>query len=528
MILKKAIRDFLERERHDFRKYKKLSRAELNAKMAELPIRPPIWKKLYKHQRVCLLLGIMQRGFAFFLDTGMGKTLLAVALGRYFQKAEGDKKWLVLVPNKINKAEWSRELKKWGAGKERLILRGSSAAKWAKLRKSKAMFVVETYGGFIRLACEKKEVKRKRKLVVKLVPNKKKVTELKRLFQAVVADESTELQSKHALCWRVVCAMGKAGAKVFAMTGTPFGRDPTPLWGQLFLVDRGWTLGETLGLFRAALFSESRNPWGGFDYRFLQSEEKTLNRLIAHSSIRYEVDQSDLPKLIPLKRKVRLPADAMGYFEKAHAALVEAGKSGDFQEGALMFLRMRQIASGWLGYKDDDTGKRAEIEFSNNPKLEMLLSDIHSIPHKCIVFHEFVFTGSMICRALTQDGISWARISGETTEHERILADFDKPSGPQVLVLNNRFSMGPNLQAAKYGLVFEAPTRCILRKQGIRRFERQGSAHKKVFLIDYVALNTYDQRILDFLAEGKDLFEAVVNGKERGTLKRRAPKRKAA
>jgi len=514
VIARKAIQQYLSRERADYRKFKKMSFAELREQRDKLPVRPPIWKVLRKEQRVCLLLGILQRGFGFFIDTGMGKTLLSIALGRYFQKVDQDKHWLILVPNKINKAEWSRELDKWGAGKTKLILKGSSKQKWEALRATKALFVVETYGGFVRMVSEKKPNK-KGKIKLRLL--KPRVDELKRLFQGVVPDESTNLQSKHALAWRIVCALGKAGAKVFPLTGTPFGRDPTAFWAQVYLVERGWTLGETVGLFRAAFFKEKKNYWGGYEYEFKKDEEKRLNKYLAHCTIRYEADKSTLPVLTPIVRVVDLEHEAEAYYAKARTMLINAGKDGNFQECQNAFLRMRQISSGFLGYKDDLTGKRAEIEFKPNPKLELLISDIQSIPYKVIVFHDFIFSGSMVCRELTSAGVAWARISGETTEHERILTNFDKPNGPQVLVLNNKFSMGPNLQAAKYGLRYEAPLSPIIAKQGQRRFERQGSEHKKVFLYDYVASGTVDQRILDLLEEGKELFETIVNGKARAS-----------
>jgi hypothetical protein len=53
----------------------------------------------------------------------------------------------------------------------------------------------------------------------------------------------------------------------------------------------------------------------------------------------------------------------------------------------------------------------------------------------------------------------------------------------------------------------------ITRKQARRRFERQHSKHDKVFGIDLVTLGTYDQRILDMLAKGEDLFKCIIDGK---------------
>jgi len=332
-----------------------------------------------------------------------------------------------------------------------------------------------------------------------------------------VCDESTNVASRKALATRVLRQMRKTAKFAFELTGTPFGNDPTSLHSQLALLDNGHALGETLGLYRAAFFSEHKNYWGGYEYTFKKQMEPVLHRFLAHSSIRIEVDESDLPTFVSVVKEVVLPHATDVYVEKARKDLLAAAKAHSFQETKNAFLKVRQISSGFLGYDNDETGKRAQIEFRPNPKMEMLLSLLESIPeqHKVIVFHDYIFAGSMITRELTKAGISWARISGETKEHDAILANFDRPTGPRVLVLNNRFSMGPNLQAAKYGIWYENPTSCILKKQGRRRFERQGSEHKKVFGYEIVARGTYDQRILDAHKAGEDLFKSIIEGQSK-------------
>lgn len=512
MISKQAVGQFLERERKDYRPLKELPLPGLRALRDALPTRPPIWKKLSRHQRACFLLGAERRRFGFFLDTGMGKSLLSIALVRYFQKLDQVHHVLILVPNKINKAEWTRELRKWGAGKTSCILRGSSAIKLKKLESTKALFIVETYAGLSRMASVLVPAKKRGRK--KLMPSPKLVKRLAAKIDGLILDESTHIANRSALATRICNQLKKNSKVVYALTGTPFGRDPTALWSQLNLIDDGYTLGETLGLFRAAFFTESKGFWGGYEYKFQKKKEPLLNRFLAHSTIRYEVEQSDLPTLIPIVKEVSLPHDAEVYVERAREALKAA--KGNYQETQNAFLRMRQISSGWIGYGDEE-GTRAELVFPENPKMDLLASIIQSIPqeHKVIIFHDYIFSGGLIEAQLTRAGASWGRISGLTKDHDRILRDFDSPTGVQCLILNNRFGMGPNLQAAKYGIYYEAPCSVILRKQTRRRFERQGSTHKKVFQFDLVVRGTFDQRILDFHEQGKDLFEAIIEGRER-------------
>ena len=80
--------------------------------------------------------------------------------------------------------------------------------------------------------------------------------------------------------------------------------------------------------------------------------------------------------------------------------------------------------------------------------------------------------------------------------------------------MQNQMGLGPNIQIAKYGLYFEAPVSPIMRKQTQRRFERQHSQHDQVFRYDYVVRGTYDQRVLDALEEGKNLFDQIMDGRE--------------
>src|SRR5690606_40515359 len=122
---------------------------------------------------------------------------------------------------------------------------------------------VATYGGLVRMVARVEKVKRgRRKGKPKLTLQRKLVRELVATFDGVILDETSAdqaVQYRDSLAWRVCNQLSKKMAArdlpFFDLSGTPFGRDPTPLWAQMFLVDRGASLGETLGLFRSAFFT---------------------------------------------------------------------------------------------------------------------------------------------------------------------------------------------------------------------------------------------------------------------------------
>jgi SNF2 family DNA or RNA helicase len=511
LIRKAAIKAFLDRPRYDYRKYKKLSDADLEEMKAELPIRPPIWSKLDKHQKVCFLIGAAQRRFAFLLDTGMGKTMLSLALARYFEAEGSLRSGLVLVPNRANKEEWAREIEKHSPGLCYRILEGSSERKWKQLEDGRdCLLTIETYAGFIRMACELAPSKKKGKN--KLKPSPVLVRRLVKQFDGLWLDESTSVKNHLALPYRICRQISKEAELCFALSGTPFGRNPADLWPQMFLIDGGHTLGETLGLFRAAFFSSKINYWGGSEHKFKKKEDDKLHRMLANVSIRYEPKETDLPALIPIKKYVDLSSEPQAYFDKARALLLSS--HGNWQEQKNAFLRMRQISSGFLGYKDDDSGEKAQLEFDDNPKLNLLLSILETLTHKAIVFHEFLYSGRLICRELQEMGIGHRLLNGQTKDPKEALKAFDSDPKVRVLLLNNAAGgFGLNLQVAQYGIYYESPVSAIIRKQTRRRFERQHSSHDKVFQYDLLCRGTYDERILAFHKEGDDLFAAIVQGR---------------
>ncbi len=519
---KSAIRKFMNRPRKSFEKWKELGYRDLNARMRKLPVRPPIWKKLRKEQRVCLLIGAAVKRCAFFLDTGIGKTLLSISLARYFRKAKQAKSFLVLVPNNVNMYEWAHQLKEHSPKTSFTILDGSSVDKWKKLRETNSLLYIATYPGVMHMTS--KETKNKKGKTV-FARNEKHCRELEKRIDGFVFDESTELGGHSSLTWRCFRSFVKKPEKiVFLLTGTPFGKDPKMLWSQMYLVDHGETLGPTLGLFQAAFYKENRNTFSGFpEYIFRKKLTPALHEMLQNRSIAYEADESTLPPLVPIIKRVPLSRDAQAHYDDVRAQFRAAVTDKGVRDVALIkntFLRMRQISSGFVGFYDDENGSKASLEFADNPKLDALIALLKEITldHKVIVFNQFTFSGDMIERELKSNKLAYVRIYGKTKKQEEVLSKFKREDACRVLLLNNDCGgFGLNLQVAKYGIYYESPTSPIIRKQTRRRYERQGSKHKRVFQYDLVTNGTNDEDNLVALAAGRDLLEDVLRGKKKRT-----------
>lgn len=517
-IAEKYVREFLNRELIDIRPWKKLSDAELQRRCDKLPVVPPIWKKLKRTQKICFLIGATKKRFYFAKDTGMGKTLLSLALIAYFMKLQHNKRVLVLVPFRSVKDEWLLQIEKHTKLKY-CVLKGPMWYRWEQLQNTKAPIVIESYAGMMRMMCDKVTVHRGKKLrKPKLVPSRKKMKLLLTLIDGCILDEVDNAGTKNKLPFRICRKLSQHASIFFTLSGTPFSRDPTPLWGQMYLTDKGATLGPTLGLFRAAFFREEETPWA-VKYVFKKSSMDTLHRILANGMIRFEAPESDLPRVVPTDpQEVTLPPETWAYYDEALRGMRDA--KGDMRAMMNSFLRMRQISSGFLGYNDDELGKKAEFEFPDNPKLEYMLDKIETLDprKKFLVFHDFIYSGKMISHELTKMGIKHVRLSHETKDPLAIRRQFDNDPETQGFILNTQGAYGLNLQKAQYGFFYERPVRRVLYLQMRRRIERQFSEHSRIWLFDYLARNTVDLRIIQYHNEGKRLFDGIIDGKGEGAL----------
>lgn len=515
IISRRAINAFLDRERDDHSRFMRLSDAALDIRMREdLEVKPPTWYQLTRKQRAMVLLGAMHKRFAFFADTGTGKTYAAISIMQYLMKTDEARTWLVLVPNLSNKYEWKEQFEKHAPRMRYEVLEDETSSKWEQLENRQSDIYIETYAGLMHLLCKKREDGRKGKAGKnRMQPNETRVSKLQKLIEGVVCDESTFAKEHDALPYRLCARLSRTARAFFVMTGTPFGRDPLDLWSQMMLVDQGESLGETLGLFRQSFFIGTDDYWGGRKWTFDKDKSNLLYEFLAHRSITVEADLEDKPEVSRARRYVDLPKDAVEYYEQAKVQ-IKASK-GDYREMKNAFLRARQISSGFVGYRDDETGDKAQFVFAEQPKLrrleDFILGNIDP-KHKFIVFHEFKVSGRLISAMLTMRGINHRILNGETKDHEGVKRDFNSDPNVQGLLLNNSAGgYGLNLQIAKYGIYYEAPVSAIIRRQTEARFYRQFSKHAWVYIVDLVTRGTADETILGYHAEGKALWRSILN-----------------
>lgn len=515
-ISRSAVREFLNRKLKDCHSYKHLPEKVIRRRLERSKPYLQLHTKPRWLQRVSLLLGMQYRYFMFLATMGGGKTKITLDLFTYWKNERVVKRGLIFVPNAANIDGWIDEIK---IHAPHLTVTGLDQS--GKEAREEAIFrgsdlVITTYQGWCSLICDVVKVrpgrsKRKKKSGWKI--NESRAHRFEKEFQFVGWDEITKLTHYGSLYSQSARRFKPAHVR-YGFTGTPFGKNPEALWSQFFCVDRGETLGPTLGLFHQALFIEKPNPWFKYGslWKFDERMWKVLYRMLKHGSIRFGKDESpDLPPIVELEDKLRFTDEIWRYHESLIDDL-ETQKT--FKASKSVWNRMRNLCSGYLPVKDKQKNVHV-IKFQENPKMDALIERLQQIPddEKVIVFNVYQNTGKMICERLVKEKMPHIRMySG--TNNQKVMRQFKANPKIKILVASSSVAYGHNLQLASYILMYESPSDPKEREQVIARVHRTGQKRRTV-LVDIFIRGSVEERILQSIRKGQDLFARIVDGKDK-------------
>lgn len=510
MINKHAIKQFLNRKLASFDWMKKLDKDELDAELTKMQADPAA-HKLWLHQKACLLLLHTLKRFMLFVDMGGGKTLTTLSLIRHC-KQRGEKiKAIIFVPYISSTETWVEHIKDYCPDLHLVTLLGTTQENRMKLELDADVFVICYQSAVAMLHKVKKNKKGKNKWTFS-------AEEVRKVFQGfnmIVMDEVHKCKRASSLGYRMCRAISAQADYAIGLTGTPFGKEPLDLWPQMYLIDFGETLGPTLTFFQGCFYKQKKGFHTRYEYKFDTSLVGTLHKALKNASITYGIDEMiDMPP----KKYIKVPLDTTdentGFVKSTMKLLKEAQKTKDLREVESNYLKLRQLASGFLTLRGDDKS-RLQLEFKDNPKLDALQEIIEGMPSgkKVVIFHHFVYTNDLISKRLKTMGVKHARIYGKSRDPISELRRFKGDTDCTALVINSRSgSSSLNLQGANYLVFFEQPDSPIDRQQAERRLWRPGQK-ARVMIYDLLMKGTADNAIRASNRAGENLLKKVLRGK---------------
>lgn len=388
---------------------------------------------LMYHQRQCRAIARYYPHFAFFLDTGTGKTLTALQIAQ-----DRAVKTLVVCPKSIIKSAWVEDKDKWFEHMKMLPLSRNMSKKDYEL-------LAETWA--LR-TCVMTKDKLKTKLsehaqiyVVNPETFRSDLKDIQELgIQQVIIDESTTVKNPHSLITKAITGFAGSMASVYIMSGKPAPNNQLDYFAQMRLIDPS-LLGNSFFAFRNKYFD---SDYMGYNFTLKPGADVAIANRIARKSIfiRKE-DCLDLPDKTYIARRVEIPADLKKTYKQMETAQLATLLDSDTPifapNKASAIMKLRQLVSGFI--IDND-----EIVELSNYRLRELEDTIEELgDHQVIIWAQFKHEMRSIEKMLQRLGKSVVTAYSETKDLDGNIKAF-KNSEVQYIVAHPK--------TLKYGVTF--------------------------------------------------------------------------
>jgi len=318
---------------------------------------------------------------------------------------------------------------------------------------------------------------------------------LKSKFSMLVVDESTKFRNPQTARFKLLKAFVPFFARRYILTGTPTPKSLLDLFGQIYILDEGASLGRYITHYRTAYFYPSGYGW--YDWQPQPDAAKRIAKKIAPLCQVVEAKGNiELPELMYDDIWVTLPKTAREYYRRMEDDMVAAIESGTVvaANAAVASSKCRQIANGCI-YHSEEVGQYTEVHDEKLQALTDLLEQLQGDP--CLVTFEFGFDRERITRELEIPCIS----TGSPSHDSLYIKKFSKGLLPAVQGQPQSVSLGiDGLQDNCFHIaMFGVTWRLLDYEQVIDRVRRSGNKSNHVIVHRILARDTVDERVLEVL-----------------------------
>ena len=424
--------------------------------------------KAHDYQKRMIDLVIKKPRLGLFLSMGMGKTVITMtAIQELMYDRFQVSRVLVIAPKRVAEDTWTREHAKWDHLKALRISKVLGSAR-QRIRALEAEADVYVTG---------------RDNVIWLI---KYYQHLRRWpFDMIVIDELSSFKNPQAKRFRALRKVMPLVDRVVGLTGTPSPNGLMDLWAEIYLLDQGERLGNTLGAYREKYFRPgARNGYVVYKWEPFRNAQKEIEDKINDICISMSAaDYLTMPKRIDNVIPVRLsPEEAEAYkrMERDQLLRIEGDDITALNAAAVM-TKLLQIANGSVYTTEGKTVKIHEA------KLEALAEIVDTTDSPVLVFYSYKHDLSAV-----RSRIKGARV----LETEEDIADWNGGKVRVLLAHPASVGYGLNLQDGGHVIVWYGLTWSLeLYQQANARLYRQGQ-EKPVIIHHLIALGTVDEDVM--------------------------------
>ncbi len=494
---------------------------------------------------------------ALFIDLGLGKTAIALALIAQLLREGWHGKCLVIAPLRVAKATWPTEIAEWkfAAGIEHSLIRAEDdddeiraiyreayqAERQKQLRVGERGDVATRYAikaGQAARQAAKVALRERRALspahvhIINLEQLEWLVSFWERMgktfgmtwpYDTVIIDESSKFKDYTTKRYRALKKCLPRIKRLHTMTASPAAEGYLHIFAQIFLLDRGKRFGRSVRNFNLTYFHEIT---AAHSWRIKPGSEKKIATKIADIAMVLKTKDAgiDLKGWLPVPRKITLNEDLMDRYEDFERTMIL--KLDDMRiealNGAVLFNKLLQMTSGAVY---DDEKRVIPIHDEKIEALRELIDELQGEP--LMVSYWFKSSLARLRKAFPKATVmDKAGRCIDPWNAGKIPLLFIQPGGA---AHGLNMQKGPGHDVAWFDLCWSRE----LYEQTIGRLARQGQA-QVVRSHHLMAVGTADEIVYDALqdkGEGQDrLFEYIrlarkrfaANDNRRTTCKRAA------
>lgn len=423
-----------------------------------------------KYQAAVIKFIVSHSSGAIFLAPGLGKTMSVLTAFLLLKKKGYASTLLVVAPLRVVYGVWRQEAAKWDLDLSIEIIHGSDKA--GALRRKADVYLIN-YEGLPWLAQQRVK---------------------KGKFDMLYLDESSKIKNSRTQRFKTIKAMRDWFRRVYIGTGSPVPNGLIDLFGQMYMVDDGQSLGRYITHFRNTYFDST--GYGGYTYTLKKGAAEQIYAQIKPHSIRYGNEELDMPPLVMRTTLVELPKVARKAYEEMERDLITKLDKEEIVavNAASASSKLRQMVGGHA-YSN---GKVVRIHDAKIEALQDLVDELQGQP--LLVGYEFVHELQTLLPMFKHARFIGGSSSGLKEEPvDVIVNEWNKGNIPVLFGQPQSMAFGLNMQDIQAAVSWYSLTYNLeLYEQLIQRVWRQGQKHT-VVVHHLLAENTIDEDILDAL-----------------------------
>jgi len=452
---------------------------------------------LLEVQKEALRIAKDKRGFGYWMDMGLGKTLTALVEFRQMVDEGKATRLVVVCPNTF-KSGWRTEIEKHGIEVDPWIYEsGGDNDKFLKKSFTKPPVLIVNYEAIRRPNCQ---------LYIDHFTQRRKCV--------LALDESIQIKTHNSQQTKAAIKISYWFQYIRLLTGKPSTQGPHDLWAQLKII------GATNMNFWA--FRNTFCRMGGYLNKKVVGvqNEEYLASIINPHVFRATKDQwTDLPPKLYTTRYVEMTAAQRNQYEAMEEEFVVWLKSGEeisVDMAITKHIKLAQIQFGFIINENGDT--RILVEAEKNPRVNAIREIIDTeVTGKTIVVYHHRYAGMVLQQRMADYNPTFIRGGMGPDETAANVKTFNEDDECRVICIQTTAGRyGHTLLGSKEPenhcstMIFAENTWSLdTRSQLEDRMHRHGQLGESCLYVDLVS-SELDEQIIGALQFKQDIFNAVM------------------